>query len=73
MQVGMASLVYLANRSMGRRALVNADGEMLLVPQQGRLALTTEMGMLEVRAGELALIPRGVAFKCGLPGGPSRG
>ncbi len=33
---GRAS-VYTANRSMDRRALVNADGEMLFVPQQGRL------------------------------------
>jgi homogentisate 1,2-dioxygenase len=73
MQAGMACLVYLANRSMERRALVNADGEMLLVPQQGRLLLTTEMGMLEVRPGEVALIPRGVVFKVGLPDGPSRG
>ena len=34
-QTGMAAHVYLANRSMERRAFVNADGEMLLVPQQG--------------------------------------
>jgi len=72
-QSGMASLVYLANRSMERKALVNADGEMLLVPQQGRLVLTTEMGVLEVAPGEIALVPRGVAFKAGLPDGPSRG
>ena len=72
-QSGMGSLVYLANQSMDRRALVNADGEMLLVPQQGRLVLTTEMGVLDVRPGEIALIPRGVAFKVGLPDGPSRG
>ena len=36
-QTGMAAHVYLANRSMERRAFVNADGEMLIVPQQGRL------------------------------------
>ena len=72
-QSGMGSLVYLANRSMDRKALVNADGEMLLVPQQGRLVLTTEMGVLEVKPGEIALVPRGIAFKVGLPDGPSRG
>ena len=32
-QVGMAALVYGSGRSMTRRALVNADGEMLLIPQ----------------------------------------
>ncbi|WP_341904502.1 homogentisate 1,2-dioxygenase [Polaromonas sp. YR568] len=73
MQTGMAALVYLANQSMTRRALVNSDGEMLLVPQQGRLVLNTELGVLEVRPGEIALVPRGMAFSVGLPDGPSRG
>ncbi len=72
-QTGIAALVYAANRSMARRALVNADGEMLIVPQQGRLLLTTELGVLEARPGEVALVPRGVAFKVELPDGPSRG
>jgi len=72
-QCGIAAHVYLASRSMDRRAFVNADGEMLIVPQQGRLVLTTEMGVLDVKPGEIALVPRGVAFKVGLPDGPSRG
>ena len=70
---GMAALVYTANQSMQRRALVNADGEMLLLPQQGRLRIATELGALELRPGELAVIPRGMAFKVELPDGPSRG
>jgi homogentisate 1,2-dioxygenase len=72
-QTGVAALVYTANQSMLRRALVNADGEMLLVPQQGRLLVTTELGVLSVRPGEIGLLPRGMAFKIGLPDGPSRG
>ena len=72
-QVGMAALVYAANESMDRRALVNADGEMLLVPQQGRLRITTELGVLDVKPGEIALLPRGLAFKVALPDGASRG
>ena len=72
-QTGLAAHVYLADRSMQRRAFVNADGEMLVVPQQGRLRITTEMGLLEVKPGEIALLPRGVAFKVELPDGPSRG
>ncbi len=72
-QTGMGALVYAADRSMERRALVDADGELLIVPQQGRLVLTTEMGVLEVAPGEIALVPRGIAFKVGLPDGPSRG
>jgi len=70
---GIAAHLYLASRSMERRAFVNADGEMLVVPQQGRLVITTEMGVLEVKPGEIALLPRGVAFKVALPDGPSRG
>ena len=72
-QLGMAALVYAANQSMGRRALVNADGEMLLVPQQGRLRITTECGLLDLKPGEVALLPRGMAFKIDLPDGESRG
>jgi homogentisate 1,2-dioxygenase len=72
-QSGMAALIYAANRSMERRAMVNADGEMLFVPQQARLVLTTELGVLEVRPGEVALVPRGLAFKVALPDGPARG
>jgi homogentisate 1,2-dioxygenase len=70
---GIAALVYTANRSMQRRALVNADGEMLLVPQQGALHITTELGLLHVKPGEVALLPRGLAFKVELPDGPARG
>ena len=71
-QTGIAAHLYLVNRSMGRRAFVNADGEMLLVPQQGRLTITTELGILEVAPGEIALLPRGMAFKIDVDG-PSRG
>lgn len=71
-QVGMAAHLYLANRSMERRAFVNADGELLIVPQDGALAIRTELGLLAVRPGEIALIPRGMAFKVEVDG-PSRG
>jgi homogentisate 1,2-dioxygenase len=72
-QTGLGVLVYAANTSMDRRALVNADAEMLLVPQQGRLQIRTELGRLEVSPGEIALLPRGLAFAITLPDGPSRG
>ncbi|MBB3640275.1 MULTISPECIES: homogentisate 1,2-dioxygenase [Variovorax] len=72
-QTGVGSLMYLAGRSMERRAFVNADGEMLVVPQQGRLVITTELGVLDVKPGEIAVLPRGMAFKVALPDGLSRG
>jgi homogentisate 1,2-dioxygenase len=71
-QTGIAVHVYLANRSMVDSAFVNADGEMLLVPQQGALTLTTEFGVLDVAPGEIAVLPRGMFFKVAV-GGPSRG
>jgi homogentisate 1,2-dioxygenase len=71
-QTGVAAHLYLANRSMDGRAFLNADGEMLIVPQQGRLTLTTELGLLRVAPGEIALLPRGMAFSVAVEG-PSRG
>jgi homogentisate 1,2-dioxygenase len=72
MQAGMAAHLYLVTTSMQDKAFVNADGEMLLVPQQGALHITTELGCLEVQPGEIALLPRGLVFKVGVDG-PSRG
>ncbi len=69
---GIAVHVYLANRSMRDRYFTNADGEMMLVPQQGTLLLATEMGKLEVAPREIAVIPRGVKFKVAVDG-PARG
>jgi homogentisate 1,2-dioxygenase len=69
-QTGIGIHLVLANRSM-QRALVNADGEMLLVPQQGALSITTELGKLDVVPGEVALLPRGMAFQVSVTG-PTR-
>jgi homogentisate 1,2-dioxygenase len=65
--------VYAANRSMEDRFFYDADGELLMVPQQGRLRLKTELGILDVAPQEIAVIPRGVRFAVELPDGPSRG
>ena len=61
-QSGIAIHIYAANRSMQDSYFYNADGEMLIVPQQGKLLLRTEMGLLEVVPGEIAVLPRGVRF-----------
>jgi len=71
-QSGMAAHLWLANQPMGRRAFVNADGEMLLVPQQGAIRVVTELGVLDAKPGEIVLVPRGLAFKVDVDG-PSRG
>jgi len=62
-QTGIAVHVYRANRSMGERYFWNADGELMFVPQQGALRLETELGRLDVKTGEIAVVPRGMKFK----------
>jgi homogentisate 1,2-dioxygenase len=67
--------LYAANRSMRDRFFYDADGELLIVPQQGRLRLLTELGVLEVEPQQIAVIPRGLRFRVELPevdaGGPA--
>jgi homogentisate 1,2-dioxygenase len=62
-QSGMASHLLLANRSMTDEYFANADGELLIVPQQGRLLFFTEFGKIEIGPGEICVIPRGVVFR----------
>lgn len=64
---------YAAARDMGRRAFFNSDGETLLIPQSGRLLVTTELGLIELEPLEVALIPRGLRYKVDLPDGAARG
>jgi len=73
MQTGMAIHMYAASRSMADRYFYNADGEMLIVPQQGRVRFITELGIIEAAPSEIILIPRGLRFRAELPDGPSRG
>ena len=72
-QVGMAVHFYAANTSMTGRVFYNADGEMLILPQQGRARFVTELGVIEAACGEIVIIPRGLRFRVELPDGPSRG
>src|SRR5471030_2500355 len=58
---------------MTNQCFYNADGEMLIVPQQGRARFFTELGVIEASCGEIVIIPRGLPFRVELPDGPSRG
>ena len=60
---GCAIHCYVANRSMERRFFCNADGELLIVPQQGTLRLATELGVLEAGPQEIVVIPRGLRLR----------
>jgi homogentisate 1,2-dioxygenase len=72
-QNGCGIHVYVANQSMTNRFFYDADGELLIVPQLGRLRLATELGRLDVEPQEIAVIPRGVRFRVELPDGQARG
>jgi len=62
-QVGVGIHIYTCNKGMGDRYFYNADAEMLIVPEMGRLGFLTELGALQAGAGEVVVIPRGVRFK----------
>ena len=72
-QSGVGIHLYAANRSMQGRAFYDADGELLIVPQQGALRLVTELGVIDVVPQQIAVIPRGIRFRVELPDGPVRG
>jgi len=72
-QAGIAIHVYRANRPMVDRCFVNADGEMMIVPEQGGLLVFAETGRLAVAPGEICVIPRGMKFRVELLSGPARG
>jgi homogentisate 1,2-dioxygenase len=65
--------LYGCDQSMRDRYFYSADGELLIVPQRGRLQLVTEMGVIEIEPQEIAVIPRGVRFQAILLDGEARG
>jgi homogentisate 1,2-dioxygenase len=69
---GCAIHWYAANRSM-ERFFYDADGELLIVPQLGRLRLATELGLLEIEPQEIAVVPRGLRFRVDLIDPQARG
>lgn len=66
MKEGICVYNYVFNRDMkqerGGRTMCNADGDFLIVPQQGTLAVYTEFGNLLVKPCEIVVIPRGIAY-----------
>ena len=72
-QLGCAVSLYTANRSMTGTFFSNSDGELLIIPQKGRLRLVTELGILLVAPGECAVLPRGMRMRVELPDGEASG
>ncbi|MGJ8687962.1 MAG: homogentisate 1,2-dioxygenase [Gammaproteobacteria bacterium] len=73
LQTGLGVHIYRAEIGMGKRFFYSADGELLIVPQQGAILAQTELGQLHVAPGEILVIPRGLKFRIELPDGPVRG
>lgn len=65
--------LYQCNQSMEKEFFSNLDGEMLIVPYSGELCLHTELGVLEISPGWIAVIPRGIKFKVVLQGSCAEG
>jgi homogentisate 1,2-dioxygenase len=64
---------YAATASMVDRYFMDADGELLLVPQDGGLVVHTEFGVIAVGPGEIAVLPPGMRFRVELAGPSARG
>ncbi len=66
-QAGMAAHLYAFNQDMRDEYLVNGDGEMLFVAQEGLLRVVTELGAIEASPGEIVVVPRGMKMRieCG--------
>ena len=73
LQTGIGIHLYACNRSMHERYFYDADGELLLVPQEGALLVATELGVLDIKPGEIALLPRGMRFQVRLVDASARG
>ena len=65
---GVAVHLYRASKSMERRVFVDADGELLILPQSGTIQVVTELGRMELAPGWVALIPRGIKFRVEVDG-----
>ena len=72
-QSGIGIHLYAANRSMQGRYFYDADGELLIVPQRGRLRIATELGILDIEPQEVAVVPRGIRFRVELLDAEARG
>jgi homogentisate 1,2-dioxygenase len=62
-QIGIGIHIYACNKGMGDRFFYNADGEMLIVPEMGRLGFLTELGAIQAGPGSVVCIPRGLKFR----------
>lgn len=73
MRNGSAVHMFAATKSMADRFLQNNDGDLLIVPQEGRLEVRTEFGVMDLQPSEICVVQRGMKFQVNLPDGKARG
>lgn len=73
MNAGCGIHIYVCNQSMTDRFFYNSDGELLIVPERGKLKIFTELGIIEVEPAEVCAIPRGTKFRVELTEKSARG
>ena len=70
---GVSVSLYDASLSMTDKFFYNSDAELLIVPQSGGLEIKTELGVLDIEAQMIAIIPRGMKFQVVLKDKRARG
>ncbi|MBB5917825.1 homogentisate 1,2-dioxygenase [Nocardia transvalensis] len=70
---GVAIHLYRATASMRSRYFSDADGELLIVPQDGEILVHTEFGRLLVGPGRFAVVGRAIRFRVELLGDTAAG
>ncbi len=70
---GGAIHLYSITQSMENAFFYNADGDFLIVLQEGALRFKTEFGVIEARPGEIVVIQRGIRFQVQLLESKARG
>jgi homogentisate 1,2-dioxygenase len=72
MHAGVTVLSFVATTDM-TSAFADFDGELLIVAQEGRLLIETELGRIQISPGHIAVVPRGIRFRVRLLDGRARG
>lgn len=75
LKTGISISHYSIGKDMtsNRVAMYSSDGDILIVPQQGVLLVTTEFGKLRVPPKEIVVMPRGCFFSIDIESGLGRG
>lgn len=68
MKNGLALYSFSTSTSMDHCSFFDADGDLLVVPFEGTMLVTTEFGRLTVQAREIMVVPRGVVFSVAVRG-----